>query len=135
MTVGLAVTAWLPREPPLVPAAVLATGSAVAGLAARVQEHPAAARLRAGAGAGWLLVLGDQGDLPWAPQVRYLGWESGVLLPTMLRPDVPPELAAREARRRCREDLVVLLPEALLAGPLPRGPVDLARLRALETAR
>ncbi|BCJ75064.1 hypothetical protein CS0771_46080 [Catellatospora sp. IY07-71] len=135
MTGALTVSAWQRREPPLPAGAVLATGQAVAGLAARTRLHPAVSRLRACAASGWLLVLGAQADLPWAPQVRYVGWEADVLLPTALRPDLPAELVAREALHRCREELVVVLPDALLGGPLPRRPVDPDRLRALETAR
>ncbi|WP_155374555.1 bpX5 domain-containing protein [Catellatospora vulcania] len=125
MTAG---PAWRRREPPLDPAAVLATGTAVEALAARTREHPAAGRLRAAAGDGWLLVLGEAADLPWSPQVRYLGWDAGVLMPTALRPGAPADLAAREARRRCGQELVVLLPDALLGGPMPARPLDVRRL-------
>jgi hypothetical protein len=124
---------WSRRAEPLPAAAVAASGPVAADLRAdTVVRVAAGARLRACGGAGdWLIVLGEEDELPWADGATYLGWDSGVLTPTLVRPRPTPDLL-REALRQLTgaQPLVALLPGVVLAGPLPREPVDPARLAA-----
>lgn len=114
---------WVRREPPLAPAAVAATGAALAPLreatAARLPDQ----ELRVVADDNWLVVLGN--DLPWADGAIYLGWDSGVLVPTtsMPRPPIGLLRAALPAA-----ELTVLLPDRLLLSQAPRRPADPALL-------
>ena len=84
------------------------------------------------AGEGVLILLGT--DLPWADGAVYLGRDPrapGLLLPTLLSPDVPLDLLERAVARR------MLLPVAWLPAPTAlvslasAGPVDPARLEHL----
>ncbi|MCX5175964.1 hypothetical protein [Streptomyces virginiae] len=117
---------WERREPPLPAAAVLAVGDAVPGLAAAALE-----RIRDGARLGVLaddgpslsaadralLVLGAEGDLPWADGARYLGRDAGLLVPTTARPE-PAAALWRRAVGAAEGQLCVLVPgRALVADP------------------
>lgn len=120
---------WQVREPPLPAAAALASGPQVPQLAAdTVRRLDAGAWLRACAAPGWLVVLGDTADLPWADGARYLGWESGVLVPTTLA-CLPGAAYVRAATDAASDELVVLLPDAVLTAPQPRRRADPAALR------
>ncbi|MDQ2836081.1 MAG: hypothetical protein M3Y42_01075 [Actinomycetota bacterium] len=115
---------WSPRAEPLPAAAVVATGATAIELGRVVAAGPAD-QLTAAGGDGWLLVLGPGSELPWVDGARYLGWQTGLLLPTTLTCTPPVSLI-----RTVLPDapLRVLLPEALLLSELPRRPVDVGRL-------
>ncbi|MEV4825162.1 hypothetical protein [Micromonospora sp. NPDC049274] len=124
---------WHRRATPLDAAAVAASGTVVAGLRTDTLLRVAAgARLRACAGRdqSWLVVLGDQVDLPWADGAVYLGWDGGVLVPTLAEPSPCADLLREPLRRHSdpQAGLIALLPGLVLAGPLPREPLDPARL-------
>lgn len=133
---------WTPREPPLQAVAVAAVTTGPAGPAARALaaavveglDDGRTARLRAVHCADWLIVLSDDpagADLPWADGVRWLGHDSGLLLPTHLTVRPAPGLVARAAARQVPEThgLLVLLPGLLLSAPRPRRPVTGEQLR------
>ncbi|HEY4240302.1 MAG TPA: hypothetical protein VGM88_10815 [Kofleriaceae bacterium] len=103
--------AWVPREAPLAPLAVFATGDAAkqlgAKLAARTDEELHA--LTAIAGDGALLVIGDA--LPWADGAVYLGRDPAapdLLLPTALAPTVPAAVLEAAVSRRAPVPVAVL---------------------------
>lgn len=122
---------WQRREPPLEAAAVLARGETVPVLARRIAADPAPDRFRAASSPGWLVILGAAATLPWVPGVTYLGWDTAMLMPTTARPGTPADLIARALRRRGAADLTVLLPDAVLTGPMPSLPADVAALGTL----
>lgn len=119
---------WLPRGEPLACAAVAGCGSVrsrlVADAATRLR---AGAALRAIADSEWVVFLGETVDLPWADGAVYLGWEGGLLVPTAVHPTASPDLL-RRAIGRPRDEVVVLLPGAILHAPRPAGIADLAAL-------
>lgn len=130
--------AWRPRARPLAPVAAAAAGPASRALASRVLERDdeTLARLRGIAGAGVLVLLGEEDQLPWVDGVVYLGRDSGspaLLMPTSREPLVPPSLLERAVLSRLRKPDT---PVALLADPpliLSTGsarPVDRRRLQA-----
>jgi hypothetical protein len=122
---------WRRRDAPLAAAAVVASGAVVAELrVATLTRVAAGARLRACASWEWLIVLGDRADLPWADGATYLGWDGGVLAPTLVEPWPCADLLREPLRRLSGQQagLVALLPGLVLAGPLPREPVDPTRL-------
>jgi hypothetical protein len=115
---------WLPREPPLACAAVAAVDQAGERLRqAAAGRLAAGGRLRAAANDEWVIVLGDPVDLPWIEGALYLGWASGVLVPTTLAPSVPADLLRRSVTRDVG-DLVVMVPGAVLVSPMPVRPAD-----------
>ena len=91
MSADLVPVAWVAREPPLPPVAAAATGHAASTLARRLLDgdDAALARLRAVAGRGLLLVLGDAGALPWVDGVTYLCRDPAA--PLLLLSTVPPQ--------------------------------------------
>jgi hypothetical protein len=96
----IAVT-WTPREEPLAVEAAFARGEASQRLARRLLAHQGPTPLRAVAGEGLLVILGD--DLPWVEGIVYLGRDAGasqMYLPTVLAPSVVPALLARAIERR-----------------------------------
>lgn len=118
--------AWARREPPLQPAAVAATGSVIDSLRkATINRMDLGGELRAVGGDGWLVVLGDRADLPWADGAIYLGWDSGLLVPTTSVPS-PPTGLLRTALPQ--EGLVVLLPDHVLVSKTPARAADPALL-------
>jgi hypothetical protein len=120
--------AWTRREPPLPYAAVAAPPPYAAGLATATAGRIArGAPLRASGGQGWLVVLGEPDELPWAPGVTYLGWEADVLVPTTLRVS-PPAGLVRAALGTGPAELVVLVPGVALLSPRPVRPADPHRL-------
>lgn len=127
MTVSRVRLRWARREPPLPLAAVAASGDAGRRLRAAVRDRlDRGAELRAAAGDDWIVALGDHADLPWVDGASYLGWDSGLLLPTTLIPWPPGELV-RESLA-AGEELVVLLPDRVLISAMPRRRADPAGL-------
>jgi hypothetical protein len=121
---------WLHREPPLPPAAVAVSGPATRALlyGATVQLA-AGAELRLAHGPGWLLLLGEAGMLPWADGAVYLGWDSGLLLPTTA--DIWPGAAIVRAGLAALAPgcgLLALLPGRVLASRMPATPLTLGTL-------
>jgi hypothetical protein len=130
---GAVVPGWVLREPPLPAYAVLARGDTVPGLAARAAARLAAgAELRVAAAPGWLLVIGA--DLPWAPGVRYLGRDGGLLVPTTLAVQPSADLLHRALRRRVPADhsLIVAIDDTVLSAPLPARPADPGEVATLR---
>ncbi len=108
---------WRARERPLAPVAVAGTGAVAHDLARRLlaETDEALSGVRAVAGAGLLVVLGDEGSLPWVDGVVYLGADPrarSLLLPTAIEPAEPIELVERALALRFPNDM----PMALLAG-------------------
>ena len=127
---------WIVREPPLAPGAVLGRGVVAAQLAQRVLGYSMddLESIRAVGGDDWLIVIAPPQQLPWAEGAVYLGWESGVLVPTLLRPTLPMFLVARTLARQSGspdERLRILMPDQVLAGPLPERRVDTIALERI----
>jgi MoxR-vWA-beta-propeller ternary system protein len=122
---------WRKREPPLPSAAVVATGPAALQLGAAAASRLASgAQLRAASAADWLVVIGDTGDLPWVDGGVYLGWESGVLMPTTAATS-PAAAYVRKALAPRTDELLVLLPDAMLVSAMPMRAADPQRLTAI----
>jgi hypothetical protein len=124
---------WAPRDEPLAPRAVAAAGPAARTLARRLLAEPdeALGALRGVAGEDVLVLLGEAEALPWADGVLYLGRDPrapGLLLPTALAPDVPPDLLERALTARHPAPLAVLPPRIVPVGAA--RPVARARLAA-----
>ncbi|MFI6262462.1 hypothetical protein [Micromonospora sp. NPDC051006] len=124
---------WRRRDDPLPAAAVAASGAVVVELRTdTLMRVTAGARLRAciGREQSWLIVLGDPADLPWADGAVYLGWDGGVLVPTLAQPWPCADLLREPLCRLTDQQagLIALLPGLVLAGPLPQEPVDPVRL-------
>lgn len=122
---------WSPREPPLAPVAVTAPRHRAAALAAAaVARARAGADLRAVAAAGRVVVVGAEPDLPWCEGVTYLGRDGGLLLPTATAPSVPADVlrAAVQPLVPPGCGLVAVLPDAVLAAPIPVRRLDAATL-------
>lgn len=91
---------WRNRFDALPPCAVIATGDAARALAEKLvsfdQERQ---RKLKGIGAEkMILILGEEGDLPWTNEAVYLGRDPKMpakLLPTTLQPNVPLDLFER----------------------------------------
>ena len=133
MTAAPVPLTWRRRDPPLSPSAVVARGDAVAGLAAATAKRVVAgAELRVSASEGWLLVLGEPADLPWAEGVSYLGWDEGLLLPTTRACHPPADLVRAALLPQLPTDggLVVLLGGDVLVSAVPARVADPAQLVA-----
>jgi hypothetical protein len=137
--------AWRARHVPLAPAAVAALGAPAHRLVARLlaSDDATLARLRGVCRRGssaLVVVLGEPGDLPWSPGVLYLGRDRrapGLLVPTVLEPDVPLELVERATVRRVHEAAspFAILPEAATIVPCGRAlPLDREHLAAFGRA-
>ncbi|KAB2810458.1 hypothetical protein F9L07_00295 [Pimelobacter simplex] len=127
MTVTLT---WHPLDPPRPPVAVLATGTAATALAAATaRSRERGLPLRAAAADDDLLVLGPADALPWVDDATYLGEEAGLLLPTTLAPNVPPDLLRHAVRAVVPTGATAVLPGRILGFTASDGPVDLAWLR------
>ncbi|TCO62076.1 hypothetical protein [Actinocrispum wychmicini] len=107
---------WTRREPPLRPVAVAGTDSLYDAARKRLADGVA---IRAAVGDGWTLILGD--DLPWADGAVYLGWEDGLLVPTLLRPSVPSSFL-----KAALPDALAVLPGRVLTGAMPVRQAELA---------
>jgi len=122
--------AWRDRDVPIRAAAVVAQGAAARALARSTQSRiSAGASLSAACGHGYLVIIGDEVDLPWSDGAVYLGWEASVLVPTTQAP-VPRTVLIAEAARRVSgtDDLVIVLPQTVLHTPSPRPIADPAQL-------
>ena len=91
---------WVPREPPLAPAAVVGLGDAARALARRLLRLDDArlGALQGVAGPSLVAVVGTADALPWVDGAVYLGRDpaaSTLYLPTALRPDVHAALFER----------------------------------------
>ena len=98
---------WVPRDTPLLPAAVVGTGDVARALVRRL--------LRLDEG-GLVAVMGAEGVLPWVDGAVYLGRDADaptLYLPTALRPDVHLTLFERAfVRGRTIESPVAVVPGA-----------------------
>jgi hypothetical protein len=120
---------WQRREPPLECAAVAGSGATANHLSAAATARLATgALLRAAADTEWLVLIGAIDDLPWVDGATYLGWDAGILVPTTQKPSVPIDLVI-QAIPHAPHELVVLVPGAVLVGPMPRRAADPARFR------
>lgn len=115
---------WFRREPPLSPAAVAGGPELRAVTVRRLREG---AELRVAFGPAWTLVVGD--DLPWVDGATYLGWDDGLLLPTTLAPSAPAGLL----RHALPDDVLAVLPGAVLTGPAPKRTADPELLASAPT--
>lgn len=127
----IAVT-WTPREEPLAIEGAFARGEASQRLARRLLAYNRTTPVRAVAGEGLLVILGD--DLPWAEGIVYLGREasaSQMYLPTVLAPSVAPALLARAIERRMPAPAGPFAVVDTLIIPLAAAlPLDLSRLES-----
>lgn len=122
---------WRRRDLPLACAAVAGVGPVAHRLrGATADRVGTGALIRACADAEWIVLLGDRDDLPWADGAVYLGWESGILLPTTVAPSLPAELIRRAVGGR-PTDLVAVVPGCVLVSEMPVRPVDVGRLELL----
>lgn len=132
---GLSLS-WRAREAPLPPVAVAATGEAGRALARRALESgpEALGKLQGVSAEGVLLLLGAEGDLPWADGVNYLGVDPlapSLLLPCHSAPNVPAALLERAVTARCAGAPVAVLPgTASLVSAADARPVTAQRLEA-----
>jgi len=138
MTAGVGVS-WLPRSEPLAPCACIARGTAARALADTLLAWEPARldRIKACAGDGVLVVLGEGPDLPWLDGITYLGRDDAaphLLMPTSRRPDVPVDLFARALAARVRGTPGAVLPDpagGILWVPVAAaGPIERASLEA-----
>jgi len=129
--------AWTDRDIPIRAAAVVVHGAAARELALSAMSRlSAGASLSAAVGHGFLVIIGDEADLPWCDGAVYLGWEAAVLVPTTRVPNPRTPLIADTARRGAgTHDLVVVLPQIVLHTPNPRPIADPAQLINLVADR
>ena len=126
---------WTPRPVPLPAAAATAPPQRTAALLDAVADRVrAGSSLRLAAGEAGCVVLGGPDDLPWCPDVVYLGWESGVLTPTTRAPLPAVDLLLASLRHRLPPDhaLVAVVPWGVLVAPVPARAVDLDAVLALR---
>jgi MoxR-vWA-beta-propeller ternary system domain bpX5 len=95
---------WVPREPPLEPAAVVGMGPSFVALLARLDRasNEALSKLRGVAGADVIVVAGEALALPWVDGAHWLGRDPAapsLLVPTGLRPSVEVSLFERALLR------------------------------------
>ncbi|GAA1969850.1 hypothetical protein [Catenulispora subtropica] len=113
-----AVESWHRREPPLPAVAVLGVGAVATALAAATHLSLAdGAALRTVADPEYLVVLGDEGALPWVDGARYLGWDGAALTLTTHRVLPSADLwraTALAAEGADPASLVIVLPEQVL---------------------
>jgi len=127
---GIPPTAWRPRRVPLAPVAVAAEGESAERLLARLRERTdeELRRLRGvrAPAVPAILLVGEDGDLPWADGVVYLGKDDlapALLVPTALEPELPLALFEQAILSRFAD----------LATPVAVIPGE--RLRLLATGR
>lgn len=126
---------WLPREIPLSPLAVVATGDAAQNLARRLLKFDDS-QLQKWRGVSWDVGIALEGDdLPWADGALYLGRDADaplLLLPAHLRPDAPLGLFQRAFLRGLKRELappIALWPSEKTAIALANGlPLSRAKL-------
>lgn len=129
---------FVARDVPLEPIAVAARGTEARALATRALRTPSAEEeegtlgLRGVANRELVILLGETARLPWVDGAFYLGIDPGaprLLLPTQMRPTVPPAIFERALLRR--SDVVV--PVAVLVDT--RTVVSVAAARPIERAK
>jgi len=109
---------WVPRDTPLLPAAVVGTGDVARALVRRLLrlDEGGLVALQGVAGVGLVAVMGAEGVLPWVDGAVYLGRDADaptLYLPTALRPDVHLTLFERAfVRGRTIESPVAVVPGA-----------------------
>jgi hypothetical protein len=118
---------WQEREPPLAVAGALARGTVAAALAKALFLDDARRQKCVAIGAGdALVVVGD--DLPWVPDVIWLGLDEGLLMPTRLQPCVDgikvatSLVASALFRNRTRTGIAVVTPGYAVLVSRPSGP-------------
>ncbi len=133
---------WVPRSEPLAPCACVARGAAALALGRALLEWDAArlARIKACAGDGLLLLLGEGPELPWLDGIIYLGRDEAaphLLLPTSRKPDVPVDLFGRALAGQIAEAKAggAVLPDDISDGLLwipiwAAGPIERESLEA-----
>jgi len=129
---------WVPREPPLEPAALFARPPAAWVLLRRLGQLASERRerLRGLAGEAGVFVQGPADALPWVDGAIYLARAEGapgLWLPTHRRPDVPIDLYARALRRAAERpsgDVVVLPTHGCVVSLDALLPLDGAWLEA-----
>ena len=128
---------WQTRPTPLPPVGVAARGAAAQALAARLLAlaDENLAQFDGVAGAGLLVITGDEARLPWADGVFYLGRDAAaptLLLPTVWQPDVPLTLLERALLRQkaAVAPVAVLLNPPLLVSLATARPLARAALTA-----
>lgn len=115
---------WVPRETPLLPAAVAARGDAALRLARRLLllDDESLARLEGVAGNELIVIKGAAEDLPWVEGVQYLGVDHdapALLLPTNYEASLPKPLLARALAARAGESgTIAVLPQPALLVPM-----------------
>jgi hypothetical protein len=129
---------WLPRDTPLEPRAVAATGAAARQLALRLLAGPddALSELRGVAAPGLIVLLGAPDSLPWVDGARYFGQDPlapTLLMPTTHRPAVAASLVERAFRRSflsLAAPLLVIPPQSRVVSVADALPVQRAALVA-----
>lgn len=120
---------WARRDEPLAPAGVLGldkvTPALAAACAAMCQSGP---ELRAAGASSSLLIMGPAESLPWADGAIYLGWDSGLLMPTTRRSTAHPDLLGQALLQKYGSRRFVVVPGRVIAYELSDGPVDVAWL-------
>lgn len=94
---------WQTRDEPLTPIAVAALGAAGRALLTSLERRSDLPALRGLAGGDLVVLLGEEGLLPWADGALYLGRDPNapsLLLPTTLRPSLSLSLVERAMLRR-----------------------------------
>ena len=126
------VESWQRREPPLPAVAVLGIGAVATALAEATGHRLAAGvSLRAVADQEYLVILGEETELPWVDGARYLGWDGSAL--TLTTHQVLPAAdlwrdAALAAEGADPESLVIVLPEQVLISTTAICPANPALL-------
>jgi len=116
--------AWHLRSEPLAPVGVAGSGEVARrlGEAALRRDDAALASLRAVAGDGLLVILGQESALPWVDGALYLGNDPrapSLLLSTLRAPSVPLELFQTAAQRKLGgADAIAVIAEHGLLVPL-----------------
>jgi hypothetical protein len=128
--------AWRPREEPLSPEALIATGDARLSVIRRLLEldDVALEKMSGVDGEGVIVVIGP--DLPWADGVRYLGRDAAarsLLLPTNQRPNIPLDLFERSIGALAAKSGFGAGPWAVSGDPLLVVP--LASVRQIDRER
>lgn len=127
---------WEAREPPLPPAAVVAIGEVLPALARSTLRSldGDSKSLTASVGASCLVIIGEARELPWADGAFYLGWDTGMLMPTLARPRLPADLVVGAIRRSIAVgsgEQIAYWAETVLVIPRSETTIDRGRLEAL----
>lgn len=130
--------AWIPRDVPLVPVAVVGRGPVARLLLDRLRALPdeRLARLEGGSAESLAIVMGAADDLPWVDGVTYLGRDpaaADLVVPTTKAATAPAPLVEAALRRQAESAGGPFAgPFAVLLDPLTIVP--LASLRRIDRA-